>query len=198
MRKRILSILLTLCLCLSMLPAGAWAAEPDNDGLCPHHEEHNEACGYIEADEGAPCSHEHTEDCFAPVENCVHEHDEACGYAEPVEGVPCGFVCEICGETKEEEIEVYSEAEPDAMAVEADKLTVYDLDGDGTAENPYKISSREDLETIAVAVNGGNDLHGVYFEQTKDIDLEGDPWTVIGYVIGNTPHPFNGVYDGGN
>lgn len=71
--------------------------------------------------------------------------------------------------------------------------------GNGTAENPYKISSREDLEELADAVNGGNELSGVYFEQTKDIDLGGEdnPWTTIGYVIG-TPHPFKGVFDGKN
>ncbi|MCH5211322.1 MAG: hypothetical protein J1F01_10225, partial [Oscillospiraceae bacterium] len=72
--------------------------------------------------------------------------------------------------------------------------------GDGTAENPYQISTAEQLASLADAVNGGNDLYGVYFKQTGDINLGGkdDPWPVIGHVIGNTPHPFNGVFDGGN
>ncbi|MCH5317512.1 MAG: hypothetical protein J1E05_06000, partial [Eubacterium sp.] len=66
--------------------------------------------------------------------------------------------------------------------------------GKGTEKNPYKISSRDDLKAIADAVNGGDTLAGVYFEQTNNIDLggEADPWPVIGHVIGNTPHPFNG------
>ena len=73
--------------------------------------------------------------------------------------------------------------------------------GDGTRENPYEVSSKENLIALADAVNAKNDLKGVYFKQTKDIDLqtnEDNPWPVIGHVIGNTPHEFNGVYDGGD
>ena len=36
--------------------------------------------------------------------------------------------------------------------------------GSGTKDAPYLISSREDLEAIATAVNGNNDLAGLYFE----------------------------------
>ena len=71
-------------------------------------------------------------------------------------------------------------------------------EGSGTKKDPYKISTRQELEAIADAVNAGNDLMGVYFEQTAHIYLGGKaaPWPVIGHVIGNTPHPFNGVYNG--
>lgn len=132
MKKRFLSVLLLLTLCLSLLPFAAWAeeaapaagveeqgtvtgeaipggsgsqssaetetdAEAENDtGLCPHHTEHDEACGYVAAVEGVPCAHKHTEDCGKEAEDCAHEHDEACGYVAAVEGVPCGFVCELC------------------------------------------------------------------------------------------------------
>ena len=54
MKKRILSILLLCCMVLTMLPAPAFAADeeayalpPDMGGLCEHHPEHDEACGYI-------------------------------------------------------------------------------------------------------------------------------------------------------
>ena len=54
MKKRILSILLLCCMVLTMLPAPAFAADeetyalpPDTGGLCEHHPEHDEACGYI-------------------------------------------------------------------------------------------------------------------------------------------------------
>ena len=54
MKKRILSILLVCCMVLTMLPAPAFAADeetyalpPDTGGLCEHHPEHDEACGYI-------------------------------------------------------------------------------------------------------------------------------------------------------
>ena len=33
-------------------------------GLCEHHTEHNEECGYTEAVEESPCTHEHTEECY--------------------------------------------------------------------------------------------------------------------------------------
>ena len=54
MKKRILSILLLCCMVLTMLPAPAFAADEeayalplDMGGLCEHHPEHDEACGYI-------------------------------------------------------------------------------------------------------------------------------------------------------
>src|SRR5699024_723506 len=47
-------------------------------GLCEHHTEHNEECGYIEAVEESPCTHEHTDDCYRLVTDCVHEHTEDC------------------------------------------------------------------------------------------------------------------------
>ncbi len=82
------------------------------NGLCPHHPEHTQECGYTPPDEGAPCGHEHDESCgyaedgersgcthehsadcgyTEPSEgsDCTHEHDENCGYAEPAEGSDC-------------------------------------------------------------------------------------------------------------
>ena len=67
MKKRILSILLLCCMVLTMLPAPAFAADeeayalpPDMGGLCEHHPEHDEACGYTPQTEdaaGTPCGH---------------------------------------------------------------------------------------------------------------------------------------------
>lgn len=70
--------------------------------------------------------------------------------------------------------------------------------GSGTSNSPYQISSKDDLMAIADEVNGGNDLTGVYFEQTRDIDLEEEEWPTIGITINNTAHQFNGVYNGGD
>ena len=47
-------------------------------GLCKHHPEHTEDCGYTEGTEGAACKHEHTEDCYTLVKKCIHKHDESC------------------------------------------------------------------------------------------------------------------------
>ena len=73
-------------------------------------------------------------------------------------------------------------------------------DGSGTEQDPYQISSRDDFEAIADAVNGGNELRGVYFKQTRDIDMggEADPWPTIGITVNNTVHQFRGVFDGGD
>lgn len=67
---------------------------PEN---CPNHAEHDESCGYVEAVEGQPCSHEHTDECYVDGElNCQHVHDESCGYVEAVEGQPCEHKCPVC------------------------------------------------------------------------------------------------------
>ncbi|MBM6899893.1 hypothetical protein H6B10_09245, partial [Gemmiger formicilis] len=104
MAKRWLAVVLCLCMIFpSTAMTVAAAEEPAEEtpaytgGLCEHHLEHTEDCGYVEAVEGSPCQHEHTEDCYAavPAESesvepvCSHVHDESCGYSAPTEGTPC-------------------------------------------------------------------------------------------------------------
>ena len=122
MKKRILSIIMVLSMCLSMLPTAAFAAE--DTGLCEHHPEHTEECGYKEAVAGADCTHEHTAECYTlgvlPDEDtdsnnayelgddteqvntlaCPHVHDEDCGYVEAVEASPCTYECALCALTE--------------------------------------------------------------------------------------------------
>ena len=91
MKKRILSILLLCCMVLTMLPAPAFAADEeayalplDMGGLCEHHPEHDETCGYTEGTAEIPCSHEHTEECHSLITRCVHAHTAECYPAESV------------------------------------------------------------------------------------------------------------------
>ena len=91
MKKRMLSILLLCCMVLTMLPAPAFAADEeayalplDMGGLCEHHPEHDEACGYAEEAAEIPCSHEHTEECHSLITRCVHAHTAECYPAESV------------------------------------------------------------------------------------------------------------------
>ena len=91
MKKRILSILLVCCMVLTLLPATAFAAEVETGarasnpgGLCEHHPEHDEACGYTEGTAEIPCSHEHTEECHSLITRCVHAHTAECYMAESV------------------------------------------------------------------------------------------------------------------
>ena len=115
MKRRILSIITALALCLSLCPTWALAAEAD-PSLCKHHPEHTEDCGYTAPTEGHDCGHRHTAECYtkgvlpdadggdyyeigADTENlldCQHSHDSECGYVEADPGAPCGYVCHIC------------------------------------------------------------------------------------------------------
>ena len=80
--KRPAAFLLAAAMIFTMpgVPASAVEAGVSavHTGLCKHHPEHTEDCGYTEGTEGAACEHEHTEDCYTPVKKCIHEHDESC------------------------------------------------------------------------------------------------------------------------
>lgn len=95
MKKRIVSLTMVLALCLMLLPASAFAAEDSGaaigtGGLCAHHTEHDDTCGYVEGIAESPCTHEHSEDCYTEVTSCTHEHTGECYPAEdssiPVDG----------------------------------------------------------------------------------------------------------------
>ena len=80
-RKRLTAFLLTAIMILTMPQMQIAAAEvesPADVGLCIHHTQHTEDCGYTEGEKGTPCGHVHTEDCYAPMKQCVHEHGESC------------------------------------------------------------------------------------------------------------------------
>lgn len=83
MKKRIVSLTMVLALCLMLLPASAFAAEDSGaaigtGGLCAHHTEHDDTCGYVEGSAESPCTHEHSEDCYTEVTSCTHEHTGEC------------------------------------------------------------------------------------------------------------------------
>ena len=80
--KRPAAFLLAAAMIFTMpgVPASAVEAGVSavHTGLCKHHPKHTEDCGYTEGTEEADCEHEHTEDCYTPVEKCIHKHDESC------------------------------------------------------------------------------------------------------------------------
>ena len=83
--------------------------------------------------------------------------------------------------------------------------TVYRwLLGSGTAQDPFQIADRDDLEFFRDQVNNANALGtpGQHFVQLADIDLGGDRWIDIGSVNASaacfvSSPVFSGVYDGG-
>ena len=93
MRKRIFAAFVCLCMMVALVPSMAYAGDMvSTGGLCEHHPQHDDACGYSEGTAEVPCSHEHTEDCYQLVTNCVHAHTAECyseGSTEPI----CGHVC---------------------------------------------------------------------------------------------------------
>lgn len=64
--------------------------------------------------------------------------------------------------------------------------------GDGSKENPYLISTGEELAYLANSVNNGTYFENQYFQLASDIDLNGKAWT----PIGNTNNSFRGNFDG--
>lgn len=85
--KKVLSLLLSgimlFSLCSQSVAAVAGTQTGSSitvgtGGLCEHHPEHDDECGYMEGEAGTPCAHEHTDDCYTEVIKCVHEHDEDC------------------------------------------------------------------------------------------------------------------------
>ena len=120
--KKLLSVVLCLCMLVQNAPVVAFAATEDN--LCDHHTKHTAECGYSEGSAGSACTHEHSEDCYEIVEclhtcgdecgdpcsthtctvdngcitrlqDCRHTHGD-CGYVAAVEGHACHYVCPEC------------------------------------------------------------------------------------------------------
>lgn len=81
------------------------------------------------------------------------------------------------------------------IPAQAEALTGLPFAGDGTLENPYLITTADDIACFRDLVNEGMDFQDHYFYQTNDIDLLDIPWTPIGiYGLGNY---FLGTYNGG-
>ena len=173
--KRWLAFL--LCLCMAFPPGGTMvSAAPAEDGLCEHHTEHTEACGYKAAVEEAPCGHEHDETCgyqeAVEEQPCTHEHDEACGYAEGTEGAPCTFVCEVCSDTVNERADVANESadgvQIQTFSVLPDEIRVQEVNVGVTLEErnlPSELSFTDgDGETAVIS--------GITWQSTPEFDGE--------------------------
>ncbi len=65
------------------------------------------------------------------------------------------------------------------------------FEGEGTAEEPYEISSYEQLKNVSDAVEHINGYRSAHYRLTSDIDCDGGELTAIGYN-----KSFSGVFDG--
>ena len=67
--------------------------------------------------------------------------------------------------------------------------------GNGTEQNPYLITTIEQLEMLAERVNNGNDYNGKYFRLANNLNYNSN--TANNHTpIGNGPHRFRGIFDG--
>lgn len=139
MKKRLFAAFVCLCMIVSLLPTMAFAEAGVQDsgivtsesGLCEHHTQHDESCGYTEGTAEIPCSHEHDESCdgLTDPEACNHTHDEACGYVPATEGTPCTFVCEVCDAQDSGNPATPSDAQPEECTCET-LCTEEEINGD--------------------------------------------------------------------
>lgn len=80
MKRRVVSLITVLALCLSLCPTWASAAGTvQEDNVCPHHTQHTAACGYAALKE---CTHVHNDGCYTAETACIHTHTAAC-YSDP-------------------------------------------------------------------------------------------------------------------
>ena len=75
MWKKTLSLLMTLSMVITMMPAVAWA-----ENTCTH--VHDSSCGYVKEVIGVACSYPDGIEC---------DHTGDCGYAAAVEAVDCSY-----------------------------------------------------------------------------------------------------------
>ena len=79
MKRRVSSFIIALALCLNLFPVWVFAADTGaGGGLCPHHPEHTDACGYAAPVSEQECAHAHDDSCYTAQTSCVHQHTAQC------------------------------------------------------------------------------------------------------------------------
>ena len=195
MKKRLFAAFVCLCMIVSLLPTMAFAEAGVQDsgivtsasGLCEHHTQHDESCGYTEGTAEIPCSHEHDESCggLTDPEACNHSHDEACGYVPATEGTPCTYVCEICNAQGSEDAGTPSDAQPEECTCET-LCTEEEINADcpvcsveGAELDKVCVGAAPMLPVTALAA-GNDSPHSLYVGNTN---------------FASTIYPDNAAYD---
>ncbi len=95
MKRRVLSFIIALALCLDLCPVWGFAAYAETgDGLCPHHPAHTDACGYALPVLEQECAHNHDAGCYTAETDCIHGHTAGCCPDPEGEGaVLCDHSC---------------------------------------------------------------------------------------------------------
>lgn len=84
-----------------------------------------------------------------------------------------------------------------AANVQAQTPAPAELSGNGTSENPYKITSVSDWNAFATAVNGGYSYSGEFVQLTTNIGTAENPVTkMVGDLVDAVYYSFKGTFDG--
>lgn len=175
-KKRFLSVLLSVLLVLGSIPVTAMAetTESEENGLCEHHPQHTDECGYIEAQEEIPCNM----GCADMDGDGTVDHAEGCTYQPAVEGQPCTYVCEICNPQDSGEEEAAGMEEEPATPGRAINSAVTDvqalIDALPTAEELESMGLDEQAaayEQVQAAYDAYNALTDEQKEQITGADI---------------------------
>lgn len=102
------------------------------------------------------------------------------------------------GETEETTpaLEITEDIIPDSEAGADQEIsgTAWFAGGDGSQEDPYRISTLEQLKAFRDSVNGGESYQNKYIRLTADLDLGYEEWEPIGGA--GTGNRFAGIFDG--
>jgi len=86
-----------------------------------------------------------------------------------------------------------------AANVQAQTPAPAELSGDGTSENPYKITSVSDWNAFAAAVNSGYSYSEKFIQLTTNIGTAENPVTqMVGDLVDAVYYSFKGTFDGDN
>ena len=196
MRKRLLSILLTVVMVLSLLPTAAFAVTVDNT---------YQPGTYVASAPGH-------DDALVSVTLTLAQQDETVVISDlQADGSTqtprfwamveeAGLLDSIRNANGTTGVDVVSGATRSSRAVlsaveQALSQATSTISGSGTASDPYQIVTAAQLTAFAAAVDGGNTYAGQYVALGASIDLSGiDSWNPIGTEEGAAV--FQGTFDG--
>lgn len=105
------------------------------------------------------------------------------------------FIYKLNGDTIPKYTYIERKTRPNETAIYSIAETKCRLQGEGTKESPYLVSSVSDMEYFRDLVNSGKSFSGEYVRQTADIDLsKSGNWEPIG--IFDSKKLFEGNYNG--
>ena len=198
MKKRLLSVLLTVVMVLSLFPTAAFAVTVDNTYQPGTYTA--SAPGHDDALVTVKLTLEQQED------NVVISDLQADGstqtptfWAKVEEAGLLDRIKEANGTTG---VDVVSSATHSSQAVldavdQALAQATSMFSGSGTSSDPYTIVNAAQLKAFATAVDGGNTYAGEYVALGANIDLSGiDSWNPIGGEAKDSTNIFQGTFNG--